>query len=77
MTALEHAPMSTDWEGRYGAVSPVPLAGLPGCSAKLVLSGFAVSVPVDSVPTFTQSGFVLHWFDVQEKLSPLNMALQP
>src|SRR6516164_4306450 len=53
VSTLAHAPRSTDDAGRYGFVTPAPIAGLPGDSAKLVPTGCVVSVPTEDVPTFT------------------------
>ena len=59
---LAHAPKSTEDGGRYGLVSPLPMAALPGLSAKLVPTGGVVSVPTDDVPTLTQPGLVFSMF---------------
>jgi len=53
VSALAHAPISTDEGGRYGSVKPAPIALLPGARAKLLSTGGVLSVPTDCVPTFT------------------------
>src|SRR6516165_6725078 len=62
VSALAHAPISTEDDGRNGLVRPLPIAGLPGDSAKLVPTGGVVSVPTEDVPTLTHSGLVLSIF---------------
>src|SRR6516164_7176266 len=59
---LAQAPKSTEDDGRYGLVRPLPIAGLPGDSAKLVPTGGVDSVPTELVPTLTQPGLVLSMF---------------
>src|SRR6516164_11745927 len=50
VSALAHAPISTDEGGRYGSVKPAPTALLPGARAKLLPTGGMLSVPTDAVP---------------------------
>src|SRR5580700_10342756 len=50
VSVLAHAPTSTAEAGRYVCISPYPIAGLPGASAKL------------SSITLTIFGSTLHWF---------------
>jgi len=66
VSALAHAPISTDDAGKYGAVSPAPMAALPGASAKLLPTGGVLSVPTEVVPTLTHPGGVLNLLSVAE-----------
>ena len=66
VSALAHAPISTDEAGRYGSVRPAPIALLPEDSAKLVPTGGVVSVPTELVPTLTQPIVVFSLFAVDE-----------
>ena len=62
VSALAHAPISTEEAGRYGFVKPAPIALLPEDSAKLIPTGGVVSVPTELVPTLTHIGLVLSMF---------------
>src|SRR6516162_7467813 len=77
VSALAQAPRSTDDAGRYGFVTPAPIAGLPGDSAKLVPTGCVVSVPTEDVPTFTHSGDTLDRLGGELNTSPFCMNVKP
>jgi hypothetical protein len=62
VSALVHAPISTDEAGRYGSARPARMALPPGCRAKLVPIVGVVPVPIELVPTFIHSGLVLSIF---------------
>jgi len=55
----------------------LPMAALPGASAKLVPTGGVVSVPTELVPTLTQPGDTFAKLGGESKTSPFCINVNP